>query len=428
MPRQRSAVPAIATTAASVAATANAWRPVAQEGPLSMLSFGSGLVTAEFPLLVAGQQVLNLAGLAARGHVRGKTGLALTAATAGSVATLVALDREAKRSGEVLERALVEGLGAGYRSHLGDYQASPHGTPLTRKDIRVSIRGDRKRLAASKDLSYGDAGKRNLLDIWRRADLPRDAKAPVLLQVHGGGWMTGSKESQGVPLMKHMVEQGWVCVAINYRLSPRATWPDHIVDVKRAIGWVKEHIADHGGDPDFVAITGGSAGGHLTALAALTPNDPTFQPGFEDVETTLQAAVPFYGVYDWINRDATGRLDMERLLADRIMKTSLKDDRASWEHASPMTHVGPHAPPMFMLHGTNDSLVPVRQARSFVAMLKAVSEQPVVYAELPRAQHAFEVFGSVRTAHTVRAAARFLSHVRAAVPVATEEHEPVAVT
>ncbi|MBL7660064.1 alpha/beta hydrolase, partial [Escherichia coli] len=92
---------------------------------------------------------------------------------------------------------------------------------------------------------------------------------------------------------------GWICVAINYRHSPRNTWPDHILDVKRALAWVKAHISEYGGDPDFIAITGGSAGGHLSSLAALTPNDPRFQPGFEEADTRVQAAVPFYGVYDF---------------------------------------------------------------------------------------------------------------------------------
>jgi len=87
--------------------------------------------------------------------------------------------------------------------------------------------------------------------------------------------------------MSHLAELGWVCVAINYRLSPRSTWPDQIVDVKRALAWTKEHIAEYGGDPDWVAITGGSAGGHLSSLAALTPNDPQFQPGFEDADTSV---------------------------------------------------------------------------------------------------------------------------------------------
>ena len=63
-------------------------------------------------------------------------------------------------------------------------------------------------------------------------------------------------------------------VTINYRLSPKATWPDHLVDCKRALAWVRDHIADYGGDPSFIAVSGGSAGGHLCAMLALTPADP----------------------------------------------------------------------------------------------------------------------------------------------------------
>ncbi len=106
-----------------------------------------------------------------------------------------------------------------------------------------------------------------------------------MVYIHGGAWMIGEKREQGKPMMYELVARGWVCVAINYRLSPKATWPDHIVDAKRAVGWVKEHIGDYGGDPSFVAVSGGSAGGHLCALLALSAGDPAFQPGFEEVET-----------------------------------------------------------------------------------------------------------------------------------------------
>jgi acetyl esterase/lipase len=265
---------------------------------------------------------------------------------------------------------------------------------------------------AGRDLAYGEFGRRNHLDIWQRADLAAGARAPVLLQVHGGAWVMGQKHGQAHPLMGHLAERGWVCVTINYRLSPRSTWPDQIVDVKRAIAWVKATIADHGGDPGFLAITGGSAGGHLSSLAALTPNLAAYQPGFEDADTSVQAAVPFYGVYDFAGRTASANRGLEPLLAQRVFKTSLDDDRANWELASPITHVGPDAPPFFVLHGTNDTVVPVEAARAFVARLRPVATRPVVYAELPRAQHAFDTLPSVRAHHTVHAVERFLAVVR----------------
>jgi acetyl esterase/lipase len=119
-----------------------------------------------------------------------------------------------------------------------------------------------------------------------------------MVYIHGGAWIIGEKREQGKPMMYELVARGWVCVAINYRLSPKATWPDHIVDAKRAVAWVKEHIAEYGGDPSFVAVSGGSAGGHLCALLALSAGDPTFQPGFEEADTSVEACVPFYGVMD----------------------------------------------------------------------------------------------------------------------------------
>ena len=170
------------------------------------------------------------------------------------------------------------------------------------------------------DISYGEYGGANHLDIWRRPDLDRNAKAPVLFQIPGGAWTTGNKRGQAHPLMSHLAELGWICVAINYRHSPRNTWPDHIVDVKRALAWLKAHIAEYGGDPDFVAITGGSAGGHLSSLAALTPNDPRFQPGFEDADTRVQAAVPFYGVYDFTRLEDAMHPSMPELLERMVIK------------------------------------------------------------------------------------------------------------
>jgi acetyl esterase/lipase len=210
--------------------------------------------------------------------------------------------------------------------------------------------------------------------------------------------------------MSHLAELGWVCVAINYRLSPRSTWPDQIVDVKRALAWVKEHIAEYGGDPDWVAITGGSAGGHLSSLAALTPNDPQFQPGFEDADTSVRAAVPFYGLYDFTMNDAIHPL-MAPTLSKYVFKLKRPDIVDAFRNASPISYVNPDAPPFFVLHGRNDSLIPVEQGRTFSKRLREVSRQPVAYAELPFAQHAFDIFGSVRAAHATVAVEQFLAEI-----------------
>ena len=239
--------------------------------------------------------------------------------------------------------------------------------------------------------------------------------APVLIQVHGGGWTMGSKDQQGIPLMQRMAERGWVCVAINYRLAPRDAFPAQIIDVKRAIAWVKEHIEEYGGDPSYVVITGGSAGGHLTALAALTPNDPAYQPGFEGADTRVQAAVPFYGVYDFAG--ATGLknalLMRDRYLAPKIVQRTWDEDPEVFEQGSPILRITADAPDFFVLHGARDSLVAVEQARLFVAALRETSKNSVAYAEFPGTQHAFDVFPSIRSEHVVRAVERYLEWHRA---------------
>ncbi|MHA7840184.1 MAG: alpha/beta hydrolase fold domain-containing protein, partial [bacterium] len=256
-------------------------------------------------------------------------------------------------------------------------------------------------------------GGRNLMDLV----LPREAEAgdrrPVLLQVHGGAWLIGDKREQGRPLMTHLAARGWVCVAINYRLSPQATMPDHVIDVKRAIRWIRSGIAEHGGDPDFVCITGGSAGGNLCALTALTANDPRFQPGFEDVDTRVDACVPFYGVFDFLDRAGDrGRMKMEDAIAGRVFKCRPDEDPELWNSVSPITRIHSKAPPFFVIQGTHDSLVFSEEAHTFVRRLRELSEAPVLHAELVGAQHAFEVFHSLRSAHTIRGVTAFLEKVR----------------
>ncbi len=326
---------------------------------------------------------------------------------------LVYLHLQAMDTHRILRRALRRGLGVDYRASLPVERQRVLADDLVTREWLRPFSFRREGVRVHSHISYADAGKRNLLDIYH-AHEPRAGGYPVLLQVHGGAWMIGEKEQQALPLMYHLAQRGWLCVAINYRLSPRAAFPAHIVDVKKAIAWVRRHIAEYGGNPDFIAITGGSAGGHLSALAALTPNRQEWQPGFEEVDTRVQAAVPFYGVYDLVDRhEIRPEMSMEGMLAERVMQSSLEENRPLWESASPLTHVNGEAPPMFVIQGTHDSLVWVEEARAFVSALQAASEQAVVYGELPGAQHAFELFHSVRTDHTVNAVTDFLEWTHA---------------
>ncbi|HEY3142460.1 MAG TPA: alpha/beta hydrolase [Acidimicrobiales bacterium] len=256
------------------------------------------------------------------------------------------------------------------------------------------------------------AGRELRLDLTLPAAAMPGERRPVVLQIHGGGWIIGYKRQQGQPLLNHLATRGWIGVNIDYRLSPGATFPDHLVDCKRALAWIRGHIADFGGDADTVCVTGGSAGGHLAALVGLTANQSRYQPGFEDVDTSVRAAVPFYGAYDMTNRLGTARpQSFRKLLEPLVIKAFLEDDPAPFSAASPVDHVHPAAPPFLVLHGDRDVITPVDDARLFVQALRDVSQQPVLYAELSGAQHAFDIFPSVRTAAAVEAVEQFLSAI-----------------
>ena len=404
----------LARGAVELVNAANGLRPLARDGYGTVLVFWFGWPTSEVPGLYFSASVLDALRRGRRGDFagrRGKTALALTAA---SWAILGVIRwRGVTTPGPVLEAGLREQLGPDYAEALAELpQTAPkrrgqRNMPLGTTVVR------RQYVEKSNIVSYGPHGRANLADIWRRRDLPRDGKAPVLVQIPGGAWVIGMRRPQAYPLMSHLAARGWVCVSIGYRVSPRHTWPDHIVDVKRALAWVKENIARYGGDPDFVAITGGSAGGHLSALAALTPNDPKFQPGFEDADTSVAAAVSVYGRYDWFSTEGEGRSEFVGLLEKFVVKRKFATHRNVYLDASPIRRLRADAPPFFILHGHDDSLIPVGEAREFAEELRAVSKSPVAYAELPNAQHAFDIFGSPRGHQSAEAVARFLSWVYA---------------
>jgi acetyl esterase/lipase len=152
----------------------------------------------------------------------------------------------------------------------------------------------RRRYLYRRGVHYGDSPAQ-VLDVYRRKDLPIQP-APVLIFVPGGAWVHGRSMGQGSALMSRLVEQNWVCLAIDYRTAPHHRWPRHIIDVKTAIAWARANVDKFGGDRNFVAVAGCSAGGHLSALAGLTPNDPRYQAKLpEGADSSADAVVGIYG-------------------------------------------------------------------------------------------------------------------------------------
>jgi len=402
----------LAATVVGALGVWTAYHPVRRE-PFSVVSFFVGWLVGEVPLQNILWEVIATVIFAVFGAFSGWAGWLGLAIAVVSWGGLVGLAVSGRRATRVVNAALDEVRSDAFP--VPTETVAPTWGKWWRVTQAVPLKG--RSVKATKNIDYfGDGHRRHRLDIYRSSLTP-DSGAPVMIYVHGGAWVIGEKREQGKPMMYELVARGWICVAINYRLSPKSTWPDHIVDVKKAVAWVKEHISEYGGDPSFVAISGGSAGGHLCALLALSAGDRDYQPGFEDADTTVDACIPFYGVMDLTGTDesiaryGSGLLE---LLEKSVMKTTAAEHPEVFKQASPTYRVRPDAPPFFVFQGQNDTLVPVHVARTFVAALRKVSTAPVAYAELPLTQHAFDVLASLRCQATTSGVAAFLDAARAA--------------
>jgi acetyl esterase/lipase len=392
---------------------ANAYRPRSGMVTMAPSFFASWLTSEAAPLWLGLWGARTSRSVARRRRAGGldRTDLAGLGLSAAATLGMVGLIREGMRAEEQYEAAL-SGL-------IPDAELAERPAAIRAGALVPLLFGNRRR-RRTRNVAFSEHQLRNgrtrplRLDVYAPMDDPEPGTLrPAVLQIHGGAWVLGSKDEQGIPLLNHLASCGWVGFNVDYRLSPRAKFPDHLVDCKAALAWIREHADEYGVDPDFIVVTGGSAGGHLCALMALTANDPQFQPGFEEADTSLQAAVPFYGVYDLTDRDRNYRSTFVKLMTDIVMGVGLDDSPESWAAYSPLDRITEDAPPMFVIHGDRDVLVPVAIARSFVAALRKVSRNPVLYAELAGAQHAFEIFPSFRTVHTVEFVERFLNHVHA---------------
>jgi acetyl esterase/lipase len=264
-----------------------------------------------------------------------------------------------------------------------------------------------------RNVAYGPE-PRNRLDIWRLSTTP--ANAPVVFYIHGGAWTFGDKREQGRPMLHEFVERGWIAVVCNYRLAPRHPWPAQMLDVTRTLLWIKKNIANHGGDPDRIVVSGGSAGGHLASLLALSANDPTWRP--TDIEGladwSVRGCMSFYGVLEMTGDDVhwhgLGK-GLLILLEGRVVQLRFDENQDLYRAMSPMEKIDVDSPPFLVIQGGNDTLVDVNVARDFVKKFRDTALAPIYYVELPFTQHAFDVTASPRTSATTRAAVAFATSV-----------------
>lgn len=264
------------------------------------------------------------------------------------------------------------------RSELGDEVTV---APVSRWRALLPVPRRHRSVRHVRNVSYGPYGRRNRLDVYVGRD---STPVGMFVHFHGGHFRIGRKDTQSLPLLHHLARHGWVCVSANYRLQPKAEFPDYVVDAKRAIAWAREHAVEHGVDPSMVVAGGDSAGAYLALFSALTFDQPRHQPGFEGSDTSLAGVVALYGYY--------GRTTPA-------------------PQSTPLAHLRADTPPIMVVHGTHDTSVPIDWVRPGVDEMRRISRSPVVQVELPGAQHTFDYFHSVRSDALANATLSFLKWI-----------------
>jgi acetyl esterase/lipase len=255
------------------------------------------------------------------------------------------------------------------RAHAALHNAGRPRRPWGRI-LRAPFWPGRRDVIRVRGLAYG-GGPHRTLDVYHRRDRP--AGAPVLLHFHGGGCHSGSKAREARPLIRYLTSRrGFVCMSANYRLQPHVTLADQVADVRAAIAWARARAAEYGAEPGRLFIAGSSAGANLAIRAVCAG------------ETGIAGLICRYGYYGGL---------------------------------APCGDL----PPMLVVHGQNDRLVPPSAARAFVAGARAVSSHPVRYAELPGAPHDFDLFESIRSAAVSQAVEQFTARIGASPDLALRD-------
>lgn len=213
---------------------------------------------------------------------------------------------------------------------------------------------------------------------------------PLVLYVHGGGWMGGHTRQSGAfenfpEMLAAFAAEGFTVASVEYRLSGEATFPAQARDVFAALRFLRENAAQYHIDSSRVGVFGGSAGGHLAALTGLACRDTALDPASAQ-DQCVQAAAAWYGIFDFATMPRIVQKDSaeQRLLGCNEDACAPEAIRA----ASPLTYVDAKDPPFLILHGVDDKVVPVAQSRQAEARLKAAGV-PVKAIYYPATDHSF---------------------------------------
>ncbi len=227
------------------------------------------------------------------------------------------------------------------------------------------------------DLAYaGTDNPRQKLDLFFAKKRAIEKPLPLVVFIHGGGWQNGDKRS-GLHRVAAFVESGeFVGASIGYRLSSEAIWPAQIHDCKAAIRWLRAHAVEFGFDPDRIAVMGSSAGGHLVAMLGTSGDVKKLEGDLgkhQDVSSRVNCVIDEFGPTNFLTmNDFPGKMD--HLAKDspesKLLGRQITEVPELVREASPITHVTKDDPPILIIHGTKDPLVPYQQSVTFAEALR----------------------------------------------------------
>lgn len=256
-----------------------------------------------------------------------------------------------------------------------------------------------KNFTADYDVKYvpgGDAAQS--LDIYYPEKAPEKPQ-PLLIWIHGGGWMGGSKSE--MPYMNEL-NRGYVVASIEYRFSSKALFPAQIQDCQAAIRWLRANAKKYNIDPDHIGVGGASAGGHLAALVGTSGGKKVFTPIGEnkDQSDRVQAVCDVFGPSDFwtVIKQADEDKNVKNVFKwnngdpySLLIGGKLGEDKEKCEAVSPSHYVSKDNPPFLILHGDRDTLVPYAQSVELTDLLTKATV-PVTLQRLPGAGHGGPAF------------------------------------
>ncbi|WP_304037726.1 alpha/beta hydrolase [Mesonia mobilis] len=231
---------------------------------------------------------------------------------------------------------------------------------------------------AEEDIVYKKTATSNLkLDIYC-PKISSEEKWPAVLLIHGGGWISGSKENLRI-LAQHLAESGFVAITAAYRLSMEAVYPAGVIDIKDALRWMRSNAENYNIDSKRIAILGTSAGAQLATLVGVTPNTKIYNELDEAISSEVQAIVNIDGIVSFIHPEASA----EGKVAELWLDGSRDENPKNWKEASPLEYVDKNTPPILFInssrprfHAGRDDMIKILNKNNIYSEVHTLKDSP----------------------------------------------------